>query len=581
MDESELKRESERNEVERLLEEGNSMLEAVRKVARKSDRSAETIRRDFYNNHENRRGQPGKKLSDEDERLLLLLVVAFSENNQGLSMQDIIRVVKNTFDLDVSQTWVYRFRIRHKDKLSKRKPMVVSKARNKITDDSLIYQYVNSMLRMHAITSFKAHQIVNYDESRLYVGPDSIKCTFITEASWKMKAQKVVDTGGHQTGSVLPFISADGKLLFMAIVTKPLGERSKISISRQLDNNSRSLVPHKIYFTDTSFVDSALFDTILNDFATMWKNQNPGLDCMVIGDNLGVHEDLDLRARMVKEGLYMVFLPPNTTHWSQPLDTILFALFKVAARKIITNRNFNNMLADFKLYLSFVEVALTAAKEAFTPQAIRAAYREAGVFPLDADKILAKVGTLWNERKKTPRDPLQDKVTKAVENLVTAANRSNTQSRRKQMVVKANVYNRRQGRTTSELILESKEEEIAKLRVKKEKQEERARKEAERKKIKEEKEAAKVERALKKKKKREENALKRKRQEEERKLRTCCITRCIRRHRAGGGAGWTGCEYCDFFWMCKPCSADLDNQKRLQLHEKRCPHKPLLKRRKK
>jgi len=499
----------------------------------------------------------------------------------GLSTNDIIRAVKDGFGIEVNKMWVSRLRDRNKAYLRSRKPMVCTKARSRVADEALIYKYVNTLHRMFAQASFGPHQIINYDESRLYVGPDNIKYSRVTEAAWKMKPQRIVDAGKSQTGSVLPFVSAASEIIFVAIVTKLLGERSKVSFSEELNKNSRNVATHKIYFSDTSYVDGKLFEEILNDFAAEWERRHPGLYCMVIGDNLSVHEDIKLRGIMLGRGLHMVFLPPNTTHWSQPLDTILFGLLKTVARALVASRSFDNMLSAVKTYYCLVEVALRSIKEAFTPSAIRRAFREAGLYPFNADKILSRIGALLEERNNTARHPAQDHATKFLSNVVGAAEKRSHRTSETQVTVGAIVYNRCQGRTTAEVIQETIQEKATKERAKKEKEEEKARKEAERLRKKEEKEAAKVQRAAKRQKNKEENALKRKVREEERKLRTCCMTECTRMHRVGGGNGWLGCDYCDFFWMCKSCSTNLDNQKLLEIHEKhRCPHKPSKRRKK-
>jgi len=383
--------------VVELVEDGYSVAEAVRKVARKYGINEKTLRSQYYRSCPKQKGHPDKKLSPEQETSLLITLVAFSENNEGLTPREVIKVVKDGYGIDVSRTWVHRFLEKNKEQIRRRKPMVCSKARNKVADDTLIFRYVNSLLRMHAITSFGPHQIVNYDESRLYVGPDCIKYSRILEASWKMKPQKVVDSGKSETGSVLPFITASGEIVFVAVVTKPLGERSTISISEELGANSRTTVPHKVYYTDTSYVNSDLFERILNDFAKEWEARYPGLHCLVIGDNLSVHEDIDMRNKMLGRGLHMLFLPPNTTHWSQPLDIILFGLLKKAARTLVTNRNYINRLSSTKTTYSLVEVALRAIQSAFTQKAIRKAFRESGVWPVDANKILAHVGVLLHD----------------------------------------------------------------------------------------------------------------------------------------------------------------------------------------
>ena len=85
-----------------------------------------------------------------------------------------------------------------------------------------------------------------------------------------------------------------------------------MSISDELNKSSRSVVPHKIYFSDTSYVDGKLFEEIVNDFAVEWERRHAGTDG---GEEwIADHErvvrvlDGDFTGALVVEGLAEAFV---------------------------------------------------------------------------------------------------------------------------------------------------------------------------------------------------------------------------------------------------------------------------------
>jgi len=81
-------------------------------------------------------------------------------------------------------------------------------------------------------------------------------------------------------------------------------------------------------YSETGFVDGPLFKTMIEKVQELWKLRNPGLDLYLLGDNCRIHLQLKLMLDMFFKGIHSIFIPPNTTHFLQPLDQDPFGALK-------------------------------------------------------------------------------------------------------------------------------------------------------------------------------------------------------------------------------------------------------------
>mmetsp|Transcript_12454 Transcript_12454/g.19041 ORF Transcript_12454/g.19041 Transcript_12454/m.19041 type:complete len:131 (-) Transcript_12454:179-571(-) len=89
-----------------------------------------------------------------------------------------------------------------------------------------------------------------------------------------------------------------------------------------------SSVPTKIFFTEKGYIDNPTFDLIMDDFSLYWNAIYPGLECLCFGDNLGAHRQIPVIHKALKRGVLLIcYLVAHTSHWSQPLDDVLFGNF--------------------------------------------------------------------------------------------------------------------------------------------------------------------------------------------------------------------------------------------------------------
>ena len=83
----------------------------------------------------------------------------------------------------------------------------------------------------------------------------------------------------------------------------------------------------------------------------------------------------------------LCFLVAHTSHWSQPLDNLLFASLKQQVTNITSERAYLQTFSQTNVF-SFIDFVLQGAEKAFTSKTIAKAFKETGLFPFSEEKIL-------------------------------------------------------------------------------------------------------------------------------------------------------------------------------------------------
>ena len=143
-------------------------------------------------------------------------------------------------------------------------------------------------------------------------------------------------------------------------------------------------------FSETGFINDTLFEKCVTAFCKEWKANGRTHHVWLFGDQLGSHTRVNLARTALDHGVAMWLLPSNTSHFLQPLDEKIFALFKsIIARGsyvLSVASSFSNVQRQ-QLWWS---LAYEAETEAFTPQVIKSAFRSTGLFPWDPARIMSR-----------------------------------------------------------------------------------------------------------------------------------------------------------------------------------------------
>ena len=184
-------------------------------------------------------------------------------------------------------------------------------------------------------------------------------------------------------------------------------------------------------------MNSSLWDKILARFTSIWALHNI-TECILLTDNLRFHHNLNPIIVAKNKLVHMVFLPPNTSHFLQPLDDLVFARYKThlarLARELAAALH---QQGDRMTALEIITAVTAAAEEiAFKEEIVRKSFENCGLWPLNPEKImtLAYLNIAKQDPAETTEKPTKlakgDRISKKeyirkIQNVMTAYNTKN------------------------------------------------------------------------------------------------------------------------------------------------------------
>lgn len=301
--------------------------------------------------------------------------------------------------------------------------------------------------------------------------------------------------------------------------------------------------------------------------ATLWTTHCPGLHLTLLADNLAVHRDVKVLAALLKARINVFFLPPNTSHFLQPLDDLVFAIYKSQLVQLARELSEALIRNDIKWNAAQVLTAVTiqAEQKALQPDKIVASFANVHLLPFDAEKIMEMARNNISEPAAIPSAEWEwvkdGKVNEDA--LMTAAKTAMAKERLADRAVISRVLqSTRTVTVTAQYGVLYDSNSIVKNY-----------KEAE---------AKAAEAAKAKTEKAEAVALKKRQREEDILARTCRVNGCENRWCKSKLKGWMFCGHCDVYATCGEHwaeGASGEGQRGMAEHEVACPKRPKKRRR--
>lgn len=281
----------------------------------------------------------GNQLFTIDEEMAIVsLVSAFSRKKTPLQPKEIIDIVKRRFKKQDSWNgcqWFAGFKKRWKKQIKIRTVSPIQPERLSQSTREDVDRFTEQMDWVNEKYSFQGKYIINADESRA----DSPYYQRF-KAIFENGAQKCDSVFPHKDSlyTVLPFCGSDGTIWLVLLVYKG-SERAdgyiymdNVPISRRQPKTRGSF---SIFYavTDTGFMKDDLWNHVCHLLISILKPQLNGAHALLIIDNCSVHTAEDTLFDLHENNIVTIFLPPHTTHWSQPLDNGCFAPLRVLAKK--------------------------------------------------------------------------------------------------------------------------------------------------------------------------------------------------------------------------------------------------------
>lgn len=406
------------------IEAGKSLKVAAQELAAEYSVSAAAIKKAYYRSEKSEGNHGNCLLSEHQEKIVLAVVISFSERNLGLTNSKIILLIRDLYGITVSNTWVFNFIQRHSDQVSKRHTKLLADKR--MSSDTLenVQCFVDELQSYLETHHFPPDCILNCDETRVayQAGGSS---SFRVESTSKQKAN-LLGTRQDNIVTLLVFISAAGKVeLSIYIFKNSFGESDENDATFVLYEHERIMRgdwPRYYAFTDSGYINSILWDAAMALFEDHWTTRNPGRNCLLLCDQLGAHARPLTVARALNKGVHHFFLPSNTSHFTQPLDDCPFASFKTALARIHSADVQAAELRGESRGSRLVSCSYQAENEAFTVANNKNAFEKVGLWPFDPDKIMQRARANLGGDVDNDRPEQLDEFVKAFKVVMDASN---------------------------------------------------------------------------------------------------------------------------------------------------------------
>ena len=281
-------------------------------------------------------------------------------------------------DMIPGKDWANAFVQRHPE-LSERLAENVKLARAEVNEKTL-RDYITHLGK--TIEGIPVENIYNFDETNLTDNPGKKRvlvkrgCKYPELIQNTSKVSTSIMTCGSASGELLPFyvVYKAGKVWSTWTENGPPGTKYDVSKSGWFDGTTfenwffRILLPHAKRKVE-------------------WK--------VVICDNLSSHVNEKVIEKCRKHLIKFVFLPPNTTHSTQPLDVAFFAPTKRIWRRVLSEwkmtatgqRNATLPKSEFPRLLKTLwqELMKNAAAN------LQSGFSACGIVPLNVDVLLNKL----------------------------------------------------------------------------------------------------------------------------------------------------------------------------------------------
>lgn len=327
-------------------------------------------------------------LTEVEERHIVDVLLASAEYGSPLTSFELRLIVKRYLDKSgriISKfrnntpgpDWGLNFLDRHKERLTQRSCQNIKGVRAEKSEVE-INAYFNRL--EESLQGVPEENVLNYDETNLSDDPGQRKCIFRRGTKYP---ERVMNTSKSAT-SVMFSITANGEVLAPYVVYKA---------ERIYDQWVIGGPPNTRYNRSKSgWFDSFCFEDWFQNIALPWARKRNGPK-VIIGDNLSSHLNLNIIVACQRNNIRFIFLPPQSTHLTQPLDVGYYGPLKKCWRKILTNYKMQNPREKVVQKSSFPgllkhlvnELKLTDTKN------IQSAFRATGIVPLNRDEVLKKL----------------------------------------------------------------------------------------------------------------------------------------------------------------------------------------------
>jgi len=356
---------------------------SLRTIAEKYGVPKSTLERKVKNLNMGKHGGQ-TMLSAEEEQVLVKCILMCAEWGFPFRMHEIGQIVKSYLDREgrivqqfhdntPGKEWCKRFMKSHPE-LTARMSENIKRCRAAITPE-VIRDYFRKL--EESIDGIPPENLLNGDETNFVDDPKSTK---VIVRRGSRRAEYIVDHSKSAT-TVMFTVSGAGDLLPPYVVYK----------AKYLYPTWVEAGPEGAFYnaSGSGWFDMAIFEDYFEKVVVPYFKNKEGKKGYVC-DNVAFHASFRVLELCEEHGIFFVFLPPNATHLTQPLDVGTFRPLKAAWRGILADwKKTNRGVIPKSVFPSLLKKAI---EKCFSMESnIRASFKACGLIPLNPEQVLKRL----------------------------------------------------------------------------------------------------------------------------------------------------------------------------------------------
>jgi hypothetical protein len=277
----------------------------------------------------------------------------------------------------VGKHWISAFLARNPEVKSMRGKALDSARLNGATTD--VIKAFFKLLDLPAIKAIKPENQHNMDETGIQEGQGS-NGIFLGDAR-KVRTLKKTH-GSRAWTTIIECISATGRALDPLVIFKGKTVQMQYFPEEMKGLDGWSFEASEKGWTD----DSIALKWLKQVFIPQTKPETPSSRLLIV-DGHGSHVTDDFMWECFKNDIYLIFLPPHTSHVLQPLDISVFSPLKTAYRSAIQIDPTVSLSSPYAKIM-FLMAYQKARLKSLTESNIKAGFKASGMWPVSVAKPL-------------------------------------------------------------------------------------------------------------------------------------------------------------------------------------------------
>ena len=270
-------------------------------------------------------GRP-TKLTEEMEEELLLYIQLRAEARKPCTNQDIRNFILEQFSIDIVPSWINNFIKRHNTKLAHSTAFPQEKGRFSLPRQ-LALKHISNLKKY--VDGLPTELVFNLDEVGHQPWADKkFKKVIVPMYMKDNRIEYSIDRSEKRVSMIIT-ISMAGDSLMPLIVThrKTLDEEVKRSGMRIGED-------FMLEYQESAFVTKEIFSKYISSVFIPYVQkvrENPlytDKSAALLCDNCSAHFDEKMIKLLSQNNIRLITLPPHSSHLFQPLDLVIFGVFK-------------------------------------------------------------------------------------------------------------------------------------------------------------------------------------------------------------------------------------------------------------